>query len=229
MVYYTVSNHKITSMDLIQAASDLRTAAGKHILRTPTLQQRRQLQRYMDRLRQYQEQQRPLSDLLVRGTGLRVAELLVAWARANRDLSGWLDAPEALVEASLHDWFSLRRGTVYLAVNEAQVGIVKIGRTQQPVSARLRQLNNEGVVGRWKEAAHWRYADAIWLEDQAHARLREWRLKDEEAQGRELFRASVPLASGFIGDLLEHDRDQLYRRGLGPWLDVDALPSASAS
>ena len=86
---------------------------------------------------------------------------------------------------------SAKSGFVYVAYNGE---VVKIGRTENDVIERMRQLNTTGVVRDWK---HWSYVwslDASALERYLHSILDDYRIRED----REFFDVDADDAVKFL-------------------------------
>lgn len=121
---------------------------------------------------------------------------------------------EALADG-IQSWLSLRQGTIYLACNPSAPNLYKIGRTRQPVAARMAQLNGPGVLVPWSAILAWEVYDAPGLEAAAHRACAEFLIHGE------LFQAPWRVLADRIEDCLRADLDRL-RQNLGGLL-IDGI------
>jgi hypothetical protein len=122
-------------------------------------------------------------------------------------------------------------GHVYVMLNPAMPGVVKIGRTRDQTRARARQLYSTGVpkkfVVLWQEVVH----DSDKVEQEVHERFKDLRVNPRreffEVEPQQAIRTLMEVARPYFFDLSEKSRriaitDELRAR-LGPDMRSDIV------
>ena len=103
---------------------------------------------------------------------------------------------------------------IYVLTNRAMPGLVKIGRTDQPVELRMRQLDSTGVPLPFECFAAWQVGSGIVAEKALHTAFGDHRIRDR----REFFSVSPDKPTAILkafgindvtpkGDVVEEDDD----------------------
>lgn len=124
---------------------------------------------------------------------------------AHFDLDPMGDLLRDETTTALPQWFSTRKGWVYLAVNASWPGVCKVGCTRVSPDQRLQQLSGTAVATPWELAFAWRVYDAHGLEAYCHRELKDAHLKAE------LFAGEALALSQRVHRAMLSDRSALYQ------------------
>lgn len=87
----------------------------------------------------------------------------------------WID----FSNSSLDSYWISRKGYIYLATNPIFRDCFKIGKTKNLPGIRIKQLNNESVLGKFELVSWWRVHDCHYLEKEIHRELRHFTIQKE--------------------------------------------------
>lgn len=115
----------------------------------------------------------------------------------------WLD----FCQQSLNEFWAQRQGALYVVGNPVTPEFFKVGKTGQDVQNRLRQLNNEAVIGTQVLVQSWLVHDRHYLERAAHASL------GDLYRHKEFFHTDWRTLCPRIADVIQQDIQAFQRAG----------------
>ncbi|MDO8416338.1 MAG: GIY-YIG nuclease family protein [Agitococcus sp.] len=118
----------------------------------------------------------------------------------------WLD----FTHQAMAQYWATRRGIVYVVTNPVHYDCFKVGKSTQSMTQRLKQLNNEAVVGTFIPVHHWAVHDCHFLERDAHRVLRPYHVQ------KEFFKEKYSFICEKITQVIADDTLRFSAVGLGP-------------